>query len=247
MDLAGDGNLDLVDLSPPAPGFYERTLKPDGAGFRPFRSLPVLDWSDPNLRFVDVTGDGIADVLITEDDAFTWHPISVERRFRARGARRSPVEEGEWPARRFRRRHAVDLPRQHDRRRARPTSCASATARSATGRTWATDGSAPRSRWTARPGSTSPICSTSAASGWPIPTAPARRTSSISAASTGRDLPQRERATAGSEPRSSSRFPAVDNLASVVGHGFPRPRHGLFVVVRRRCRASRDGSCATST
>ncbi len=36
--------------------------------------MPVLDWDDPNLRFVDVTGDGIADILITEDVALEWHP-----------------------------------------------------------------------------------------------------------------------------------------------------------------------------
>jgi len=74
MDLAGDGNLDLVDFSSSSPGFYERTIDGDWGGFRAFQSIPVLNWSDPNLRFVDVTGDGIADVLITEDDAFKWHP-----------------------------------------------------------------------------------------------------------------------------------------------------------------------------
>ena len=70
LDIAGDGNLDLVTLEPPAPGFFERTLDAGWAGFRPFRHLPVQNWNDPNLRFVDVTGDGIADVLVTEDDAF---------------------------------------------------------------------------------------------------------------------------------------------------------------------------------
>jgi hypothetical protein len=73
MDVAGDGNLDLVDLSAPVPGFYERTFDAGWAGFRPFHSLPVQNWNDTNLRFVDLTGDGIADVLITQDDAFTWH------------------------------------------------------------------------------------------------------------------------------------------------------------------------------
>jgi RHS repeat-associated protein len=74
MDLAGDGNLDLVDFSLPSPGFYERNIDGGWGDFRAFRSIPLLNWSDPNLRFVDVTGDGIADVLITEDDAFKWHP-----------------------------------------------------------------------------------------------------------------------------------------------------------------------------
>jgi RHS repeat-associated protein len=97
MDVAGDGNLDLVDLSPPAPGFYERTLDAGWAGFRPFRSLPVRDWSDPNLRFVDLTGDGIADVLITEDDAFTWHPSLLQEGFGTGRRVPVPLEEGQGP------------------------------------------------------------------------------------------------------------------------------------------------------
>ena len=81
MDVAGDGNMDLVDLSQATPGFYGRTLDAGWTGFRPFHSLPVLNWNDANLRFVDLTGDGIADVLITEDDAFTWHPSLLEEGF----------------------------------------------------------------------------------------------------------------------------------------------------------------------
>jgi RHS repeat-associated protein len=74
LDIAGDGNLDLVEFESGQAGFYERTT--DGGGWDPFRtfhSLPVLDWEDPNLKFVDITGDGVADILITEDIAFLWH------------------------------------------------------------------------------------------------------------------------------------------------------------------------------
>ena len=39
------------------------------------------DMRDPNLRFVDLDGDGHADVLITEDDAFVWHPSLAEEGF----------------------------------------------------------------------------------------------------------------------------------------------------------------------
>jgi RHS repeat-associated protein len=81
MDVAGDGNLDLVDLSPLSPGFHGRTFDAGWQGFRAFRSLPVLNWNDPNLRFVDLTGDGIADILITEDDAYKWHPSLLEEGF----------------------------------------------------------------------------------------------------------------------------------------------------------------------
>ncbi len=64
LDLAGDGDLDLADLGGPAPGFYERTFDRGWRPFRPFRSQPGISWDDPDLRTVDLDGDGLADVLI---------------------------------------------------------------------------------------------------------------------------------------------------------------------------------------
>jgi RHS repeat-associated protein len=81
IDLAGDGQLDLVELSGTVPGFYERTNDKHWKQFTPFISLPNIDWNDPNLKFVDLTGDGHADILITEDQAFTWYPSLAEAGF----------------------------------------------------------------------------------------------------------------------------------------------------------------------
>jgi RHS repeat-associated protein len=97
MDVAGSGKLDLVELSPSIAGFYERTSDAGWAGFRAFHSLPVRDWNDPNLRFVDLTGDGIADVLVTEDDAFTWHPSLLHEGFGPGIRVAVPLEEGQGP------------------------------------------------------------------------------------------------------------------------------------------------------
>ena len=74
LDLAGDGHLDLAELGGPMPGFYERSSEGGWHAFRPFRSWPNISWNDPDLRMVDLDGDGLADVLITGDDAFTWYP-----------------------------------------------------------------------------------------------------------------------------------------------------------------------------
>lgn len=98
MDLAGDGQPDMVTFGGPTPGFYERT--PDAGGWEPFTpmaSLPVLDWNDPNLKFVDITGDGHADILITEDDVFRWHPSLAEEGFGPQEVSRQSRDEETGP------------------------------------------------------------------------------------------------------------------------------------------------------
>ncbi|WP_263981374.1 SpvB/TcaC N-terminal domain-containing protein [Streptomyces naphthomycinicus] len=74
LDLDGDGRPAVADLGGTHPGYHERTADGRWADFTPFRRLPALDWQDPNLRFADLTGDGLPDVLVTADDGLTWYP-----------------------------------------------------------------------------------------------------------------------------------------------------------------------------
>jgi RHS repeat-associated protein len=69
--LDADGQMDLVLLDTSMRGFFER--RHDGwSPFRSFLGVPHVDFQDPNLRFLDVDGDGLADVLIAEDEVFVW-------------------------------------------------------------------------------------------------------------------------------------------------------------------------------
>jgi RHS repeat-associated protein len=81
MDLAGDGQPDLVTLDGPLSGLYEQDGSDGWHPFRPFTARLTRTTRDPNLRFIDLDGDGRADALISEHDAFVWHASLGEAGF----------------------------------------------------------------------------------------------------------------------------------------------------------------------
>lgn len=97
MDLAGDGQPDLVVLDGPTPGLYEHDEEESWQSFRPFASRLNRDTRDPNLKFIDLDGDGHADVLITEQDVFTWHPSLAEEGFGPAQRVHQPLDEERGP------------------------------------------------------------------------------------------------------------------------------------------------------
>ncbi|HEX2189995.1 MAG TPA: SpvB/TcaC N-terminal domain-containing protein [Longimicrobiaceae bacterium] len=74
MDLRGDGRSYVVSFRDPLPGFHAREADGEWSAFTPFRALPRLDWSDPNLRMLDLDGDGHAEAVISGEEVFTWYP-----------------------------------------------------------------------------------------------------------------------------------------------------------------------------
>jgi hypothetical protein len=97
LDLAGDGHLDLVMMEGSVQGFYERTDDYGWDNFTPFSSIPNIPWRDPNLRFIDVTGDGHADIIISEDNALTWYPSLAEDGFGPAERVRQALDEEKGP------------------------------------------------------------------------------------------------------------------------------------------------------
>lgn len=97
FSISGDGQLDLVEFEGSTPGYYERTEDAGWAPFISFKSLPDLNWNDPQLKFVDLTGDGFPDLLISEGNGFSWYKSLATEGFDT--AQRAPqaLNEEEGP------------------------------------------------------------------------------------------------------------------------------------------------------
>jgi RHS repeat-associated protein len=72
-DIDGSGAKFLVELGRSPPGYFERS-GPSWKSFHPFQSLPNLDWTDGTLKYLDLDGDGLPDVLKPEGELFRWWP-----------------------------------------------------------------------------------------------------------------------------------------------------------------------------
>jgi len=80
-DLDGDGGKQIVNYESEPKGFFELNDENEWLRFRTFENLPNISFQDSNTRLLDLTGDGMPDVLITEDNVFTWYESSGRRGF----------------------------------------------------------------------------------------------------------------------------------------------------------------------
>lgn len=97
VSLSGNGALDLVDYQGPDPGFAERGSDGRWSRWTGFAALPRIAWNNPELKFIDLTGDGLPDLLIAEDDAFVWHASLAQEGFAAARRVQQALDEEQGP------------------------------------------------------------------------------------------------------------------------------------------------------
>jgi RHS repeat-associated protein len=73
IDLDGDGRLEAVTLAGPDAGFYERDDDGGWRPFTPFAQRPNLPLDSPRVRLLDLTGDGLVDALVEQEDGVAWY------------------------------------------------------------------------------------------------------------------------------------------------------------------------------
>jgi len=81
MDLGGDGCKQLVSLRQEPKGYFELDHQEEWQSFRSFESLPNINFSNPNVRLIDLNGDGKFEALVSEENVFTWYDSTGRKGF----------------------------------------------------------------------------------------------------------------------------------------------------------------------
>jgi RHS repeat-associated protein len=72
-DLDADGGRQLISYGTDPKGYFELDDDNEWQGFRNFQSMPNINFGDANTRMIDLNGDGKPEVLISEENVFTWY------------------------------------------------------------------------------------------------------------------------------------------------------------------------------
>lgn len=96
-DLDADGGKQLVSFGAEPRGFFELDDDNEWHGFRSFKALPNIDFGDSNTRMLDLNGDGKPEVVILEDNVFTWYASEGRSGFSAAEKTPKPFDEEEGP------------------------------------------------------------------------------------------------------------------------------------------------------
>ncbi|HTR29863.1 MAG TPA: SpvB/TcaC N-terminal domain-containing protein, partial [Puia sp.] len=77
QSLTGDGRKFIVSTNRPNLGYFE--LTDDSQKWLPFTAFdryPAIDFENPNIKFIDLNGDGMPDIVLSEEEIFTWYPAA---------------------------------------------------------------------------------------------------------------------------------------------------------------------------
>lgn len=104
QDLAADGRKQIVVNSPGLQGFFELAdMGPSPSQtqwehFQAFARTANVNLRDPNIRLLDLNGDGQPEIVLSEERVFTWYPAAGTQGYDAPELAPKPFDEERGPA-----------------------------------------------------------------------------------------------------------------------------------------------------
>lgn len=94
-DLDADGGKQIVSYD--AEGYFELNDNNEWEPLRYFKTIPNINFNDSNTRILDLNGDGLAEIVISEENGFTWYASEGRAGFAAARKTTKPFDEEEGP------------------------------------------------------------------------------------------------------------------------------------------------------
>ncbi len=98
QDLGADGSKQIVVNSPGLQGYFELDDDNIWEPFRSFARTANVDLRDPNTKMLDLNGDGQPDIIISEENVFTWFPSAGRKGYDSPELAPKPYDEERGPA-----------------------------------------------------------------------------------------------------------------------------------------------------
>ncbi|TDW96987.1 SpvB/TcaC N-terminal domain-containing protein [Dinghuibacter silviterrae] len=98
QSLTGDGRKFIVSTLPPHQGFFALTEEREWWPFKGFDRCPSIDTGDPNVKLIDLNGDGMPEIVLSEEQVFTWFPAAGVAGYDAPELAPKPFDEEKGPA-----------------------------------------------------------------------------------------------------------------------------------------------------